>query len=219
MPFSYGITLKWSMYSSSINTRKRTAAAAANSVMSESHLFPSINHSSGSSSAAYAKKTRLAAAYSEVPVKMLPAASVKTPQSVGPARKNVESSSAESLAGSSSSSGRNSSSLSEESEKTGMTPDEALRLYGTKLSKLEKIELYSYSRIYYVCPTAIKRPSVPKKQELNNGYDDENGSYIFNVNDHIGYRYQTLQVIGKGSFGQVRTRFNVLVFSFNHISF
>ncbi len=37
----------------------------------------------------------------------------------------------------------------------------------------------------------------------NNGYDDENGSYLLVAHDHIAYRYEVLKVIGKGSFGQV----------------
>lgn len=35
------------------------------------------------------------------------------------------------------------------------------------------------------------------------GYDDENGSYIRVYNDHIGYRYEVVDLLGKGSFGQV----------------
>ena len=35
------------------------------------------------------------------------------------------------------------------------------------------------------------------------GYDDENGSYIKVLHDHIAYRYEIREVIGKGSFGQV----------------
>ena len=35
------------------------------------------------------------------------------------------------------------------------------------------------------------------------GYDDESGSYVRVVNDHIGYRFEVVDVLGKGSFGQV----------------
>ena len=37
----------------------------------------------------------------------------------------------------------------------------------------------------------------------NSGYDDENGSYIKVQHDHIAYRYEVLETLGKGSFGQV----------------
>ena len=35
------------------------------------------------------------------------------------------------------------------------------------------------------------------------GYDDENGSYLKVIHDHLAYRYEVLEVLGKGSFGQV----------------
>ena len=35
------------------------------------------------------------------------------------------------------------------------------------------------------------------------GYDDENGSYLKSLHDHLAYRYEVLEVLGKGSFGQV----------------
>ena len=41
------------------------------------------------------------------------------------------------------------------------------------------------------------------------GYDDENGSYIKVLHDHIAYRYEIKEVIGKGSFGQVVKVFSV----------
>lgn len=37
--------------------------------------------------------------------------------------------------------------------------------------------------------------------EHNFGYDDENGDYKYSENDHIGYRYQIIKFLGKGSFG------------------
>lgn len=35
------------------------------------------------------------------------------------------------------------------------------------------------------------------------GYDDERGDYRIVLYDHIAYRYEVLEVLGKGSFGQV----------------
>ena len=37
---------------------------------------------------------------------------------------------------------------------------------------------------------------------FNYGYDDEQGDYKTKINDHIGYRYQVIESIGSGSFGQ-----------------
>ena len=36
----------------------------------------------------------------------------------------------------------------------------------------------------------------------NYGYDDENGDYQTVLKDHIGYRFEVLQALGSGSFGQ-----------------
>lgn len=41
------------------------------------------------------------------------------------------------------------------------------------------------------------------KAFLSLGYDDENGSYIRVLKDHISYRYEVVDLVGKGSFGQV----------------
>lgn len=35
------------------------------------------------------------------------------------------------------------------------------------------------------------------------GYDDENGNYHCVPHDHLAFRYEVLEVLGKGSFGQV----------------
>ncbi len=41
------------------------------------------------------------------------------------------------------------------------------------------------------------------KEEFNYGYDDDKGDYKVIMKDHIGYRYEVLQFLGKGSFGTV----------------
>ena len=43
------------------------------------------------------------------------------------------------------------------------------------------------------------------KEEFNYGYDDDKGDYKVITKDHIGYRYEVLEFIGKGSFGTVTT--------------
>jgi serine/threonine protein kinase len=37
----------------------------------------------------------------------------------------------------------------------------------------------------------------------NHGYDDERGDYIVVNHDHLAYRYEIIDTLGKGSFGQV----------------
>jgi dual specificity tyrosine-phosphorylation-regulated kinase 2/3/4 len=38
---------------------------------------------------------------------------------------------------------------------------------------------------------------------LNYGFDTDNQEYIVVMNEHLGYRYEIVQKIGKGSFGIV----------------
>lgn len=83
-----------------------------------------------------------------------------------------------------------------------MTPSEVLKQYGSRLSDYEKQEIEKYPEIWYLGLDAVKvnaKPGTP----LNCGYDDENGSYNKVIHDHICYRYEILEVIGRGSFGQV----------------
>jgi len=37
----------------------------------------------------------------------------------------------------------------------------------------------------------------------NNGFDDSDGYYIYKTHGHVSYRYEILELLGKGSFGQV----------------
>jgi dual specificity tyrosine-phosphorylation-regulated kinase 2/3/4 len=84
----------------------------------------------------------------------------------------------------------------------GNRPEDALRIFGSKLTPYEHTEIYNFNRIYFVGSQANKRGGIPGGAN-NAGYDDENGSYLLVPHDHIAYRYEILKVIGKGSFGQV----------------
>ena len=76
-------------------------------------------------------------------------------------------------------------------------------LANTHLTNFEKSEIEEFENIYYVCKNETK--IVPTKLErlVNNGFDDEEGYYRIQKDDHIAYRYQLIEVIGKGAFGQV----------------
>ena len=69
------------------------------------------------------------------------------------------------------------------------------------LSPFERDEVRSYSRVYFVSEHANKVES--KIDQPNFGFDDNHGDYLVNKNDHIAYRYQFLDVLGRGSFGFV----------------
>ena len=86
--------------------------------------------------------------------------------------------------------------------KLPMTPQEALKLYRGKLTAFEQTEILDYPEIWFLGLEAKKIEGVPGGAQ-NNGYDDESGSYIKVMHDHMVYRYEILEVLGKGSFGQV----------------
>lgn len=98
-------------------------------------------------------------------------------------------------------------------------------MHGSRLTDYERQEIDKYPEIWFLGLDACKINAKPGTA-LNSGYDDDNGSYnkvsiddtIFFfkiqslsvfflclqiIHDHISYRYEILEVIGKGSFGQV----------------
>lgn len=82
------------------------------------------------------------------------------------------------------------------------TPEQVMKLYMNKLTPYEHHEIFSYPSIYFIGAIAKKRQGSIGGSN-NCGYDDEHGSYIQVLHDHVAYRYEVLKVIGKGSFGQV----------------
>lgn len=83
------------------------------------------------------------------------------------------------------------------------TPDTVMKLYMKYLTPHEHHEIFNYPQIYYIGANAKKRPGIIGIAANNNGYDNDQGSYIHITHDHVAYRYEVLKVIGKGSFGQV----------------
>eukprot|EP01022_Parablepharisma_sp_SALTPOND_P012846 TRINITY_DN1668_c0_g1_i1.p1 TRINITY_DN1668_c0_g1~~TRINITY_DN1668_c0_g1_i1.p1 ORF type:complete len:896 (-),score=44.75 TRINITY_DN1668_c0_g1_i1:6443-9130(-) len=81
-----------------------------------------------------------------------------------------------------------------------INPGKALKLFLDKLSDYEKGEILDYKNIYFVGQDANK--TVYKKGEPNHGHDDERGDYKVVAHDHLAYRYEILEVLGKGSFGK-----------------
>lgn len=85
-----------------------------------------------------------------------------------------------------------------------MRPGKALKLFLNQLTDYEKGEILDYQEIYFLGLKCQKIHGSPK-EEFNYGYDDDKGDYKVVNNDHIGYRYEVLSFIGKGSFGTVIT--------------
>ncbi|KAK7992901.1 hypothetical protein PG988_001695 [Apiospora saccharicola] len=79
---------------------------------------------------------------------------------------------------------------------------EAIRI--AMLNIYERGEIVDYNDVYF-CGTqnAAKVVGDLKSSAPNFGYDDERGDYSIVVGDHLSYRYEIVDVLGKGSFGQV----------------
>nr|XP_002121895.4 dual specificity tyrosine-phosphorylation-regulated kinase 4 isoform X1 [Ciona intestinalis] len=89
-----------------------------------------------------------------------------------------------------------------EGRKLPMSSDEAVKVFGSRLTTFEQSEIVDYNDIWFLGLDGKKVQGVHGASQ-NCGYDDENGSYIKVLHDHMIYRYEVLEVIGKGSFGQV----------------
>ncbi|KAK7547972.1 hypothetical protein IWX92DRAFT_168455 [Phyllosticta citricarpa] len=72
------------------------------------------------------------------------------------------------------------------------------------LNIFERGEIIDYKDIYF-CGTkhAKKHVGDLHAQTANFGYDDDRGDYNIVLGDHLAYRYEVVDVLGKGSFGQV----------------
>ncbi|XP_033881345.3 dual specificity tyrosine-phosphorylation-regulated kinase 4-like isoform X1 [Acipenser ruthenus] len=89
-----------------------------------------------------------------------------------------------------------------EGHRLPITPAEALKHFRNRLTQYEQEEIMDYSELWFLGLDSNKIEGVHGGQH-NCGYDDEHGSYLKVLHDHIGYRFEVLEVIGKGSFGHV----------------
>ncbi|KAJ3290146.1 Dual specificity tyrosine-phosphorylation-regulated kinase [Borealophlyctis nickersoniae] len=108
--------------------------------------------------------------------------------------------------------------------KLPLTPEATMTYYKDLLTPYEQREVYEYKEIYFAGAATVekigglRRRSGADRAEIanvsgttkdddkavyNNGYDDSRGDYYLTKHDHIGYRYEILSLLGKGSFGQV----------------
>ena len=87
-----------------------------------------------------------------------------------------------------------------------MKPGKAIALSKNELTNYEQGEILKYSEIYFI--GTIKNKLTPKIDEENYGFDDKHADYLLVKNDHIAYRYEILNLLGKGSFGQVAEFFD-----------
>nr|XP_054518924.1 dual specificity tyrosine-phosphorylation-regulated kinase 4 isoform X7 [Pan troglodytes] len=87
-------------------------------------------------------------------------------------------------------------------QKVTLTAAEALKLFKNQLSPYEQSEILGYAELWFLGLEAKKLDMAPEKFSKTS-FDDEHGFYLKVLHDHIAYRYEVLETIGKGSFGQV----------------
>lgn len=90
--------------------------------------------------------------------------------------------------------------------KSRMTPAQAVQASAGLLNIFEKGEIIDYKEGVYFCgsKSAKKHVGDISAAATNNyGYDDERGDYNIVLRDHLAYRFEVIDVLGKGSFGQV----------------
>lgn len=86
--------------------------------------------------------------------------------------------------------------------KERVSPQDAIRI--AMLNIYERGEIIDYKDIYF-CGTQNAQKVVGdlNSKSPNFGYDDDRGDYTIVIGDHLSYRYEIVDVLGKGSFGQV----------------
>jgi dual specificity tyrosine-phosphorylation-regulated kinase 2/3/4 len=71
------------------------------------------------------------------------------------------------------------------------------------LSEYERKEIMDYTSVYCIGTNSKKKLATLDNSSSNYGYDDERGDYLVVNHDHLAYRYEIVDTLGKGSFGQV----------------
>lgn len=86
--------------------------------------------------------------------------------------------------------------------KERVSPQQAIQM--ANLNIYERGEVVDFKDVYF-CGTqhAAKHVGELANEALNFGYDDERGDYSIITGDHLSYRYEIVDILGKGSFGQV----------------
>ncbi|EHL00090.1 putative Dual specificity protein kinase pom1 [Glarea lozoyensis 74030] len=86
--------------------------------------------------------------------------------------------------------------------KDRVSASQALQI--ANLNIYERGEIVDFKDVYF-CGTqhAAKHVGDLTSDAANFGYDDERGDYTIVTGDHLSYRYEIIDILGKGSFGQV----------------
>jgi dual specificity tyrosine-phosphorylation-regulated kinase 2/3/4 len=87
-----------------------------------------------------------------------------------------------------------------------LSPKRIPSKFAKHLNEYEQNEVREYKKIYYT--GNIRHKIVPNSDLKNFGFDFENGNYKLVQGDHLAYRYEIKNIIGKGSYGVVTECFD-----------
>ena len=71
------------------------------------------------------------------------------------------------------------------------------------MSEYERKEILDYTSVYCFGANSRKKLAVLDNSANNYGYDDERGDYLVVNHDHLAYRYEVMDILGKGFNSQV----------------
>ena len=95
-----------------------------------------------------------------------------------------------------------------------MSQSDAIRLLAPYMFEYEKREIHDYDTIYFF-PVNERMKNVNNatlaggnaygkiNEATNHGFDTDQQEYVHRYNEHLGYRYEVIKKLGKGSFGIV----------------
>jgi serine/threonine protein kinase len=100
--------------------------------------------------------------------------------------------------------------LSRKGKIGAISPMDALCLHAADLTEFEQDEILGQPAVYYIGKLAGQAGKVQavRGTALNHGFDDATGRYAYRQGDHVGYRYQLVESLGKGAFGDCYRAFD-----------
>ncbi len=101
-----------------------------------------------------------------------------------------------------------------------MQATDAARIFANQLTEYEKKEIHEFPVIYFFNQQERQKIKGKESQQpggvewgrineaTNHGFDTDQQEYNVRYNDHVGYRYEVVKKLGKGSFGIVMRCFD-----------
>jgi len=85
-----------------------------------------------------------------------------------------------------------------------MDPRAVVINFSKYMLEYEKSEILDYDTVYWFCANERKSKKIATPDGVeNNGFDNDKNEYITDEGEHIAYRFEITNRLGKGSFGQV----------------